>query len=60
MHCRYTHHTRYDFDRPVFLEPHLIRLVPRGDAGQRLGALRIDVDPVPAPPRPSPWRCLGR
>lgn len=47
MHCRYTHHTRYDFDRPVFLEPHLIRLVPRGDAGQRLGALRIDVDPVP-------------
>ncbi|EFL52275.1 transglutaminase domain protein [Solidesulfovibrio fructosivorans JJ]] len=47
MHCRYTHHTRYDFDRPVFLEPHLIRLVPRGDAGQRLGPLRIDVDPVP-------------
>ncbi|MEA4858576.1 MAG: transglutaminase N-terminal domain-containing protein [Solidesulfovibrio sp.] len=36
MRCQLSHHTRYDFGRPVFLEPHLVRLLPRGDAGQRL------------------------
>lgn len=47
MHCQYTHHTRYDFDRPVFLEPHTIRLLPRGDAGQRPTSLHVDIDPLP-------------
>ena len=44
MHCHYTHHTRYDFDQPVFLDPHNIRLLPRGDAGQRVTALCVDID----------------
>jgi transglutaminase-like putative cysteine protease len=47
VQCRLAHHTRYDFDRPVFLEPHIVRLVPRGDAAQRVAGLSIDVDPVP-------------
>ena len=48
MLCRLTHVTRYDYGRPVFLEPHLIRLTPRGDAAQRLLFLDIAVDPSPA------------
>ncbi len=47
MLCRLTHVTRYDYRRPVFLEPHLIRLTPRGDAVQRLLFLDIAVDPPP-------------
>jgi len=46
--CRLTHVTRYEYGRSVFLEPHLIRLVPRGDAAQRLLSLDIAVDPLPA------------
>ncbi|WP_428568022.1 MAG: transglutaminase family protein [Solidesulfovibrio sp. DCME] len=47
MLCRLSHHTRYDFGRPVFLEPHLVRLLPRPDACQRVTALTVDIDPAP-------------
>ncbi|MEB3200806.1 MAG: transglutaminase family protein [Synechococcaceae cyanobacterium] len=30
------HQLHYDYDRPVFLEPHTLRLTPRQDASQRL------------------------
>ncbi len=48
MRCQLSHHTRYDFGRPVFLEPHLVRLLPRCDAGQRLLELAVAIDPAPA------------
>ncbi|EHJ46396.1 transglutaminase domain-containing protein [Solidesulfovibrio carbinoliphilus subsp. oakridgensis] len=48
MQYRLTHRTAYAFDRPVFLEPHHIRLVPRGDGSQRLHALDVAIEPEPA------------
>lgn len=48
MRCRVFHRTRYRYDRPVFLEPHRIRLIPRGDAAQRLLAHHLDIRPLPA------------
>ncbi|MHC1788723.1 transglutaminase family protein [Solidesulfovibrio sp.] len=48
MIYRITHRTRYDYGRRVFLEPHQVRLVPRGDACQRLLAFAAAVTPEPA------------
>ncbi len=48
MICLISHHTRYDFSRPVFLEPHLLRLLPRPDACQRVRALEVEISPEPA------------
>ena len=48
MRCRVVHRTRYRYDRPVFLEPHLLRLIPRGDAAQRLLAFDLEIRPSPA------------
>lgn len=42
------HTTQYHFSRPVFLEPHFIRLTPRQDLTQRLVAFNLDIDPLPA------------
>ena len=47
MHCRIVHHTSYQYGRPVFLESHLLRLVPRGDAAQRLLSLDMAIRPEP-------------
>lgn len=47
MRCRYWHHTRYAFERPVFLEPHLVRLLPRPDACQHILFQEVAIDPVP-------------
>ena len=47
MHIRVEHETRYRFSRPVFLEPHLIRLKPRQDAGQELESFALSVSPEP-------------
>ena len=46
MRCRIVHRTRYDYGREVFLEPHLLRLVPRGDAAQRLLAFAAVIGPL--------------
>jgi transglutaminase-like putative cysteine protease len=41
------HVTSYLYDQPVFLEPHVIRLKPATDAGQRLCRFEAEVQPRP-------------
>lgn len=48
MKFRIRHSTTYTYTRPVFLEPHLIRLCPRSDPGQRLLSFDLEVSPLPA------------
>ncbi len=48
MKFRIRHTTTYTYTRPVFLEPHLIRLCPRSDPGQRLLSFDCQVTPKPA------------
>lgn len=48
MRYRVEHATAYRYSRPVFIEPHLIRLCPRCDAGQRLREFDLQVVPEPA------------
>lgn len=42
------HETIWHFSRPVFLEPHLVRLFPRQDRSQRLESFTMRVLPEPA------------
>jgi transglutaminase-like putative cysteine protease len=42
------HETEYRFSRPVFFEPHQIRLQPRSDGTQRVLRYGLQVDPPPA------------
>ncbi len=42
------HTTEYRFTRPVFFEPHHLRLQPRTDGGQRLVRYDLQIDPTPA------------
>ena len=37
------HTLDYAYDRPVFLEPHTLRLTPRQDASQRLLRHQLEV-----------------
>lgn len=41
------HVTRYTYDRPVFLEPHTIRMRPHSDNRQRLLRFDLKVEPEP-------------
>jgi transglutaminase-like putative cysteine protease len=41
------HTTTYQFDRPVYLEPHILRLRPRCDASQRLRHFALLIEPQP-------------
>ncbi len=43
-----SHSTVYSYSRQVFLEPHLIRICPRSDPGQRLLSFDLKVTPQPA------------
>ncbi|TVQ96468.1 MAG: transglutaminase family protein [Spirochaetaceae bacterium] len=47
---RYTirHVTTYTFDRPVFLEPHTVRLTPRRDGAFHPTSNQLSVEPAPA------------
>ena len=45
FHIRHSLHYRYA--RPVFLEPHVVRLTPRQDTGQRLLKHRLQVEGTP-------------
>ncbi len=42
------HTTHYQFSRPVFLESHAIRLIPRQDVTQHLVSFELKIDPQPA------------
>lgn len=48
MNYGVNHSTVYTYSRNVFLEPHLIRLCPRSDPGQRLLSYQLDMVPRPA------------
>ncbi len=48
MRFEISHETRYAYSAKVFLEPHLLRLKPRSDAGQRLLDYKVQVSPSPA------------
>ena len=48
MRITLRHLTRYTYTRPVFIEPHTIRLTPRQDACQRIVDHRLIIDPAPA------------
>ncbi len=47
MQIRIQHETRYTYDGPVMLEPHVIRLWPRADPTQHILRYRIQVFPEP-------------
>lgn len=55
MLLKITHHTRYHYSLPVFLEPFTVRLRPRSDASQTLRDYRIEVSPSPS----GITHCLG-
>lgn len=42
------HRTSYTFSKPVFLEPHTVRLIPRNDPFQKTRELKISISPVPS------------
>ncbi len=48
MHFQISHETRYAYGRPVFLEPHILRLTPRSDWNQRLEEFASTCEPEPA------------
>lgn len=43
-----THSTRYEFSKPVFLEPHVLRFQPRADGAQMPLEFDLEIDPEPA------------
>ncbi len=47
MRLEIVHDNTYSYSKPVFLEPHIVRLTPHTHAGQRLIAHSMDVDPAP-------------
>ena len=48
MKYRIRHSTTYTYTAPVFLEPHVVRLCPRTDPGQRLHRFDLEMSPSPA------------
>jgi transglutaminase-like putative cysteine protease len=48
MRISVTHSTRYRYDFPVILEPHILRLRPRMTNAQRLTAFDLQIAPAPA------------
>lgn len=48
MRYKIKHSTWYEYDRPVFLEPQLIRLCPRNDPAQNLTTFELSISPKPA------------
>jgi transglutaminase-like putative cysteine protease len=42
------HTTEYQFSRPVFFEPHQLRMQPRSDSSQRLVRFDVQIEPTPA------------
>ncbi len=47
MRYHITHTLTYEYDRPVLLEPHILRLRPRSDSWQTLHSFQLTCDPPP-------------
>lgn len=47
MHFRIEHQIRFQYSKPVFLEPTIIRLRPRSDAWQELLNFHMEISPLP-------------
>lgn len=47
MYYKISHQTKYVYNQPVFLKPHLIRLLPRSDAWQKLHNFTVNISPEP-------------
>lgn len=47
MIIKISHSTKYSFNKPVFLEPHTIRLSPKTNSTQKLHNFTIKIDPQP-------------
>ena len=48
MRITISHQIQYRYSRPVFLEPHILRLRPRTDATQQLLSFHLAISPQPA------------
>jgi transglutaminase-like putative cysteine protease len=48
MRFNIRHTTRYSYDRPVYLDPSVIRLRPRADGTQQLHDFALRINPTPA------------
>ncbi len=48
MLFEFSHSINYSYSKPVFLEPHTVRLRPRCDSWQHLLDFDLQVDPIPA------------
>lgn len=48
MRFEIVHQTECKYSRPVFLEPHVLRLRPRSDWSQRLESFELEISPEPA------------
>ncbi len=48
MRLSICHRTTYIFSRPVFLDPHFLRLRPRSDPAQEIGDYTLDISPETA------------
>lgn len=48
MHLSVQHQLRYEYDRPVILQPHLLYLYPRTYPYQRLLRYELTIDPMPS------------
>lgn len=48
MKLRVSHRTRYRYSEPVHLDPHTLRLMPRGAGTQRVSNHRLEISPRPS------------
>ena len=47
MHYQISHTTEYTYNRPVFLEPHILKLFPESNIYQTVKSFDISVEPTP-------------
>ncbi len=47
MRYKVVHTIGYDYDRPVMLDPHVLRLRPRSDVTQTLHQFKLELSPTP-------------
>ena len=47
MRLEIFHNTTFTYSKPAFLEPHVVRLCPHTNAGQRVDTFAMNVEPAP-------------